>query len=281
MELLITGVTGQLGYEALQVAQTRGLDAYGASRADFSLAEKGAARDFILQHRPQMILHAAAYTAVDKAEDEKELAYQVNAEAAGEIAQAAQEVGAKVLYVSTDYVFPGTGTDFYAVDDPKGPLNVYGASKLAGEEAVQKACAQHFIVRISWVFGENGKNFIKTMLHLADTHSKLTVVNDQIGSPTYVGDLAPLLLTMLTIKKYGTYHATNEGVTSWAGFAREIFRQAGKSVCVEDIRSEERPSKAQRPKNSRMSKQSLDEAGFERLPRWEDALARFLGNLQD
>ena len=280
MELLITGVTGQLGHEALHVAQKCGLDVYGASRADFSLAEKGAARAFILQHRPQMILHAAAYTAVDKAEEEQELAYQVNAEAAGEIAQAAQEVGAKVLYVSTDYVFPGTGTNFYAVDDPKGALNVYGASKLAGEEAVKKACAQYFIVRISWVFGENGKNFIKTMLHLADTHPTLTVVNDQIGSPTYVGDFVPLLLTMLTTKKYGTYHATNEGVTSWAGFAREIFRQAGKSVCVKDIRSEERPSKAQRSKNSRMSKQSLDDAGFKRLPRWEDALARFLENLQ-
>ena len=197
----------------------------------------------------------------------------VNGGATREIAAACRDIGAKLLYLSTDYVFPGTGEDFYEPDDAKGPQNAYGLSKLAGEEAVEELLTRYFIVRISWVFGVNGKNFIKTMLRLAETHDTLTVVDDQIGSPTYTRDLARLLV--------GIYHATNEGVCSWADFAKEIFRQAGRAVTVTPVPSTAYPTPAKRPKNSRLSKRCLDAAGFSRLPDWQDALARYLRELAE
>ena len=191
MKVLVTGVSGQLGFDVMRELLARGIEAKGASRSDFSLTDFAAMRRFVEAHRPTAIIHCAAYTAVDKAEDEPELCREVNAAATGELAHLAKEIGAKFLYISTDYVFPGTGEDFYEPEDKKAPCNVYGESKLLGEEAAQKEIDELFIVRISWVFGENGKNFIKTMLRLAETHEELSVVGDQIGAPTDTRDLAP------------------------------------------------------------------------------------------
>jgi dTDP-4-dehydrorhamnose reductase len=224
-------------------------------------------------------VHCSAFTAVDRAEDEPALCERVNAEGSANLAIAAKEVGAKMMYISTDYVFPGDGDRFYQPEDPTGPLSVYGKTKYMGEESVRNTLERHFILRISWVFGINGNNFVKTMLRLAETKTDLNVVCDQIGSPTYTKDLARLICDMIVTERYGTYHATNEGICSWADFAAEIMKQAGKSTVIHPIPSSQYPTKAHRPLNSRMSKDKLEEAGFERLPHWQDALARYLTEL--
>ena len=209
-----------------------------------------------------------------------ELCRKINAEGTENIAKACKELGCKLLYVSTDYVFNGEGERPWEPDDEREPLNVYGQTKYEGELAVEKYVEKFFIVRIAWVFGINGKNFIKTMLRLGEDHDELTVVADQIGSPTYTYDLARLLVDMIGSEKYGRYHATNEGLCSWYDFAVEIFRQAGMDVRVRPVTSEEYPAKAKRPHNSRMDKAKLEENGFERLPDWKDALGRYLRALQ-
>lgn len=276
MKVLVTGITGQLGFDVMAELQRRKIEAVGAARRDFDLTDDAAIENFIKLHNPDAVIHCAAYTAVDKAEDETETAMQINGHATEVIAQTCKDIDAKMIYISTDYVFPGIGDMPHKVADPKDPPNVYGRSKLAGEEAVIKNLDKYFIVRISWVFGVNGKNFVKTMLRLSETKDKLTVVNDQIGSPTYTADVAPLLVDMVQTDKYGIYHATNEGFCSWAEFAAEIFRQAGAKTEIIPVPSSEYPTKAVRPKNSRLSKQKLDSAGFKRLPNWEDAVKRFL-----
>ncbi len=281
MKVLVTGITGQLGFDVLNELHNRNIEVVGTARADFDLTNKENMIDFIKSHNPDAIIHCAAYTAVDKAEDENELAMQVNASATETIAKICREIDAKMIYISTDYVFPGDGEKPYEVDDPKGPTNSYGRSKLAGEEAVLKMLEKYFIVRISWVFGINGKNFIKTMLKLSETRGELRVVNDQIGSPTFTVDLAHLLVDMVQTEKFGIYHATNEGFCSWAEFAEEIFKQAGKNTKVIPVASSEYPTKATRPKNSRLSKKSLDNAGFKRLPSWKDAVKRYLIELKN
>ena len=281
MKILITGATGQLGQDCVKECTARGHEVHGVSSELFPLSDENVMRAVIEATQPDAILHAAAYTAVDKAEEEPALCRTVNAAGTEILARLARAQGAKLLYISTDYVFPGTGDTPYETDAPTAPLGVYGASKLAGEEAVQEHLEKYFIVRISWVFGLHGKNFVKTMLDLARTHKSLSIVGDQIGSPTYTRDLAPLLADMLESEKYGIYHATNEGFCSWAKFAAEIFRQAGAAVNVTSIPSHMYPTKAVRPKNSRLSKKSLDDAGFHRLPSWEDAVGRFLTELKE
>lgn len=276
MKVLVTGVTGQLGHDCVLELRLHGIEVRGVASRDFSLTDSEAARKYIMAYRPDAVIHCAAYTAVDKAEDDEDKCMAVNALGTRTIAEICRDIGAKMIYISTDYVFPGDGEDFYEVDDPKDPQNVYGASKLAGEKYVQELLEKYFIVRISWVFGINGKNFVKTMLHLSETHDELTVVNDQIGSPTYTRDLAILLTEMVLSDKYGVYHATNEGICSWAEFAQEIFRQAGRSTKVTPVPSTAYPTRAKRPKNSRLSKKSLTEAGFPHLPRWQDAVGRYL-----
>ena len=235
----------------------------------------------MLGYAPDVIVHCAAYTAVDKAEDEgREICRKVNVEGTRNMAQCAKELDAKFMYFSTDYVFPGTGTTPYVEDDVTGPSNFYGLTKLEGEQVVKELLTKYFTLRISWVFADHGHNFIRTMLRLSETHDTLTVVNDQIGSPTYCPDVAKLVCEMIRTEKYGTYHVTNEGLCSWYDFAVEIFRQAGKKVTVKPVTSEEYgASKAVRPKNSRMSKDKLVQAGFDRLPPWQDALTRFLKNV--
>lgn len=276
MKILVTGVTGQLGHDCVKELEDRGFEACGVSSRDFSLTDQAAVRSFLLAYHPDAVIHCAAYTAVDRAEDEVEQCMAVNEGGTRALAKACREIGAKMLYISTDYVFPGNGTEPYEVDDEKDPQNVYGRSKLAGEQAVRELLDAYFIVRISWVFGLNGRNFVRTMLQLSETHDMLTVVDDQIGSPTYTRDLAVLLADMIQTNAYGVYHATNEGFCSWADFAREIFRQAGRDTVVTPVPSSAYPTRAARPKNSRLSKKSLDQMRFARLPRWQDAVGRYL-----
>ena len=278
--ILVTGITGQLGFDVVKELERRGVEVVGTTRNELSLTTEAGAKDFILEQKPEVVIHCAAYTAVDKAESESELALTVNGFGTRWVAEACREVGAKMIYVSTDYVFGGDGRTPYEVHDEKKPVNIYGYSKLLGENSVSTILERHFIVRVSWVFGIKGKNFVKTMLRLAETKDKLRVVNDQIGSPTYTVDLARLLADMAGTEKFGTYHASNEGFCSWADFAKEIFEQAGLSVEVEGIPTIEYPTPARRPFNSRLSKKSLDEAGFERLPTWQDAVKRFLAELK-
>lgn len=276
MKILVTGAGGQLGYDVCKVLAARGVEHRGVDIQDFDITDAAATRTYIVEYGPDAVIHCSAWTAVDRAEDEPERCRAVNVDGTRNIAAACREIGAKMLYISTDYVFSGSGERFYEPEDPTGPLSVYGETKLGGEQAVQELLDRWFIVRISWVFGKNGKNFVRTMLGLAETRTEVNVVCDQVGSPTYTVDLAPLLCDMIATDKYGVYHATNEGVCSWAEFAREIFRLAGKDVRVNAIPTSEYPTRAVRPLNSRMSKDKLEQMGFARLPGWQDALERYL-----
>lgn len=276
MKILVTGAQGQLGYDVIKELKQRNIECIGTDVEEFDITDFAAVNAFITNYHPDAVIHCSAYTAVDKAEDNREICYAVNVKGTENIAKVCKSINAKMIYISTDYVFPGTGEYYYEVDDQTGPLSVYGQSKLDGENVVRRVVDKHFIVRISWVFGKNGNNFVKTMLRLGKEREELNVVCDQIGSPTYTADLAPLLYDMIVTDKYGTYHATNEGVSSWAEFAEEVFRQAGYSTTVNFISASEYPARAVRPLNSRMSKSSLDEARFRRLPNWQDAVGRFI-----
>lgn len=277
--IIVTGVKGQLGYDVVKELNKRNIACKGVDIDELNITNRAAVFDFMRTEKPSAVIHCAAWTAVDRAEDEAEKCMAVNVSGTENIALACKEVGAELMYFSTDYVFPGTGENEYEVDDEKAPQSVYGQTKLEGEYKVLENVDKHYIVRISWVFGINGANFIKTMLRLSETHTELNVVCDQIGSPTYTADLAPLICDMIQSGKYGVYHATNEGYCSWADFAKDIFEKAGKNVVVNPIPSSEYPAKAKRPLNSRLGKRSLDEAGFSRLPTWENALDRYLREL--
>ena len=276
MKALVTGANGQLGFDVMRELEQRGIQARGATREDFSLTDAAATRKFIEGYAPDTVFHCAAYTAVDRAEDEPRIAMAVNGAATGNIAEICRGIHAKLIYISTDYVFPGGGIAAYETDAPTAPKNSYGKSKLAGEDAVRETLKEYFIVRTSWVFGIHGQNFIRTMLRLSESRDELTVVGDQVGSPTYTVDLARLLVDMAETEKYGIYHATNEGTCSWAELAAEVFRQYGCRTKVTPIPTSAYPTKAVRPKNSRMSKDCLDRAGLRRLPNWKDAVGRYL-----
>jgi len=280
MKILVTGASGQLGYDVCRVLKARRIEYIGVSSKELDITDNAMVREFLLKEKPNAVIHCAAYTKVDQAEDEPEHCWAVNVDGTRYLAQTCHETGAKMLYISTDYVFSGTGKQFYEVTDDVNPSSVYGRSKLAGELAVKSLLDNYFIVRISWVFGKNGNNFVKTMLRLAETRTELNVVCDQIGSPTYTADLAPLLCDMIATEKYGIYHATNEGTCSWAEFAEEIFRLAGKNVKVNHILSKDYSVKATRPLNSKMSKNALSQNGFEEMPDWEDALSRYVEELK-
>ena len=279
MKVLVTGVKGQLGYDVCRILSDRKIENRGVDLEDFDITDTAAVNAYISAYAPDAIIHCSAFTAVDKAEDMPEVCKKVNCDGVQNIANAAKALGAKMMYISTDYVFSGTGEDFYTPDDTPAPISVYGKTKWMGEEALKATLSNYFIVRISWVFGKNGNNFIKTMLRLAETKTDLNVVCDQIGSPTYTYDLAQLLCDMIVTDRYGIYHATNEGICSWADFAKEIMAQANKTTVIHPIPSSEYPTKAHRPLNSRMSKDKLEQAGFARLPHWKDALTRFLAEL--
>lgn len=277
--ILVTGASGQLGHDVVEELKRRGLEWNAPSSEEMDITDPDAVMEWIQGACPQAVIHCAAYTAVDRAEDEPDLCMEANVQGTRNVARACFDVGAKMAYISTDYVFDGSGEAPWDTDDRTGPLNVYGASKLEGERMVRAILDEYFIVRISWVFGKNGNNFVKTMLRLGRERETLSIVADQWGSPTYTKDLAPLLCDMVLTDKYGTYHATNEGITNWADFAKEIFRQAGIFCKVNAIPSAEYPTKATRPMNSRLSKASLEAAGFSRLPEWKNALARYLKEL--
>lgn len=302
MKVFVTGVNGQLGHDVMNELAKRGIEGIGTDLApayagvmdgsavtampyvSLDITDAKAVEKTITEIAPDVVVHCAAWTAVDLAEDDDKVAKvrAVNAGGTQNIATVCKAIDAKMVYISTDYVFDGQGTRPWKPDDKNyKPLNVYGQTKLEGELAVANTLDKYFIVRIAWVFGRNGKNFIKTMLRLGKTHKELRVVNDQIGTPTYTFDLARLLVDMILTDKYGYYHATNEGgYISWYDFAVEIFKTAGMDVKVIPVSTEEYGlSKAARPFNSRLDKSKLVQNGFEPLPDWRDALKRYVSEL--
>ena len=303
MKVLVTGVGGQLGYDVMNELAKRGHEGIGTDLAEaYSGVQDGtpvcsmpyarlditdiqAVKQMFSEFRPDVVIHCAAWTAVDLAEDEdkQETVYAVNAKGTEYIAEACKKLDCKMIYISTDYVFNGQGTDPWQPDcKDYAPLNVYGKSKLQGELAVSSLLDKYYIVRIAWVFGTNGKNFIKTMLNVGKSHDTVQVVNDQIGTPTYTYDLARLLVDMAETDRYGYYHAPNEGgYISWYDFTCEIYRQVGYATKVVPVTTAEYGlSKAARPFNSRLDKTKLVENGFELLPTWQDALSRYLKEVE-
>ena len=282
MKVLVTGVKGQLGYDVVNELTARGHEAIGVDVQDMDITDAEAVDRVIKAAAPDAVIHCAAYTAVDAAEDNEEICRRVNAGGTQNIANVCKELDIKMIYISTDYVFNGEGERPWEPDDRREPVSVYGQTKYEGELAVQNTLEKYFIVRIAWVFGINGKNFVKTMLKLAETHDTLRVVDDQFGSPTYTFDLSKLLVDMIETEKYGVYHATNEGICSWYEFACAIFKEAGlgDKITVEPVSTAEYGAKASRPANSRMSKEKLTQYGFKKLPPWQDALKRYVAELK-
>ena len=276
MKIFVTGVKGQLGYDVVNELEGRGIETIGVDIEEMDITDSTSTWAVIKEAAPDAVIHCAAYTAVDAAEDNEDICRKVNTEGTQNIAAVCKDLDIPMMYISTDYVFDGQGERPWEPDDKRNPLSVYGQTKYEGELAVQNTLDKYFIVRITWAFGVNGKNFVRTMLRLAETNDKITVVNDQFGAPTYTYDLAVLLADMIVTDKYGIYHATNEGNCSWYEFAREIFREADIDMEVIPVSSNAYNAKAARPVNSRMDKKKLDENGFKRLPEWQDALKRYL-----
>ena len=283
MRILVTGVKGQLGHDVVNEMVKRGLEPVGVDLEEMDITDAGACRKVITESKVDAVIHCAAYTAVDAAEDNVDVCRKVNADGTRNIAEVCRDLDIKMMYISTDYVFDGDKNGAYFPEDRVCPVSVYGESKELGEQFVRAATARHFIVRISWVFGVHGNNFVKTMLRLAETRDTLNVVCDQVGSPTYTADLAVLLCNMFGTEEYGTYHATNADICSWYEFACEIFRQAGKNVKVVPVTTQEYlrmvPQQARRPKNSVLAQDKLSKNGFALLPEWKDALKRFLAEI--
>ena len=285
MKCLITAVKGQLGYDINRELVKRGYtDILALDKDEMDITDRDEVLRIVKDYNPDVIFHCAAWTAVDKAEEMADACHNVNVIGTKNMVDASLEVGAKIIYMSTDYVFDGTKDGIYTEDDLVNPKSVYGRTKFEGEEEVRRN-PNHFITRISWVFGINGGNFIRTMLKLSDNHDTLNVVDDQIGSPTYTVDLARLLVDMSETDKYGTYNATNEGYVSWADFAEYIFKVNNKNVKVNHVSTEEYLEltgtvQAYRPRNSRLSKEKLVLNGFDKLPSWEDATIRYSEELK-
>ena len=303
MRYFITGYKGQLGYDiAKTLLENKESDIVVSDRVDFDpdidkksiklkeennlafrtldITNKEEVMSLIEDIKPDVIFHCAAWTNVDGAEDNYDACYKVNVDGTANLTEVAKKLDCKIVYISSDYVFDGKKEGLYKEDDSTNPLNVYGKTKFLGEEAVRKY-DKHFILRISWVYGVNGRNFVKTMLNLSETKDELNVVCDQVGSPTYTKDVARLLVDMVKTDKYGTYHGTNENYCSWAEFAREIFKLNNCNVVVHDTKSIDYKTKAERPLNSKLSKEKLNNSGFELLPSWEDALNRYCQELVD
>ena len=282
MKILVTGYKGQLGYDVVNEATSRGIQAIGVDIDEMDITNQEQVNTVIKSGNYDAVVHCAAWTAVDKAEEPElfETVKKVNATGTKYIADVCEELDIPMMYFSTDYVFDGEGTTPWNEYDERHPLNVYGLTKAQGEEFVEKL-KKHFIIRIAWVFGKNGNNFIKTMLRLGKERGAVSVVNDQVGNPTYTYDLAKLVVDMIQTDKYGKYHATNSGdFISWYDFACEIFKQAGMDVKVTPVDSNQFPAKAKRPKNSRRNQTELDKNGFDRLPAWQDALGRYLKEIE-
>ncbi len=300
MKIFVTGVSGQLGHDVMNELHERGIEAVGSDiqpsyggRQDgtavtampyvqMDITDAEAVKRVLGESGADAVIHCAAWTAVDKAEEAEETCRRVNALGTENIAAFCGEAGLPMMYFSTDYVFNGNGTRPWEPEDAYEPLGVYGATKAEGEAAVRRLVPKYFILRIAWVFGLNGHNFIKTMLRLSKTHDTLTVVNDQIGTPTYTLDLARLVADMIVTDRYGIYHVTNEGeYISWYDFARAIFEEAGKTVTILPVTSEEYGAAAKRPYNSRMNREKIRQEGFTPLPHWRDALRRYIAALPE
>ena len=278
--VLVTGFNGQLGFDVIKELNRRNIECLGIDKETLDITDINAVYEYISKLKPESVIHCAAYTAVDRAEDEEEICSKVNVYGTENIAKACKKIDTKMIYISTDYVFDGQGEVPFEIDGNIKPLSVYGKTKYEGELKAKEILDKYFIVRISWVFGINGNNFIDTMLRFGKEKESLNVVCDQIGSPTYTFDLAPLLCDMALSEKYGVYHATNEGFCSWAAFAEEIMQKGNLSCKINPIPTSEYPTKAVRPFNSRLSKKSLVEGGFVLLPSWKDALDRYLIELR-
>lgn len=286
MKVLVTGVKGQLGYDVVNELKKRNHEAVGVDIEEMDITDAESVKSVITSAAPDAVIHCAAWTAVDAAEDEENIpkVQAVNVDGTRNIAKICKQLDCKMIYISTDYVFNGQGSEAWKADCKEySPLSVYGRTKLEGELSVSGILDKYFIVRIAWVFGKNGKNFVKTMLNVGKKFPEVRVVCDQIGTPTYTYDLARLLVDMVETEKYGYYHATNEGgFISWYDFTCEIFRQAGYSTKVIPVTTEEYGiSKAARPFNSRLDKSKLSENGFKPLPTWQDALSRYLKEIED
>ena len=281
-KVMVTGGAGQLGFDVIKELKKRGYkDIFAPTIEELDLTDKEAVDKAMQDYKPNLVIHCAAYTAVDAAEDDKEKAGNINIDATNYIADNCKKLDSKLIYISTDYVFDGAKdlSEVYEINDETNPQSVYGLTKLMGERKALEN-PKTFIVRTSWVFGINGKNFMRTMLNLSETKDELNVVSDQYGSPTYTVDLARLLVDMARTEKYGLYHANNEGYCNWAEFAEEIFRQNKKDVKVNHVTSEEYPQKAYRPRNSKLSKNALIDNDFDLLPSWKDAVRRYSKELK-
>ncbi len=278
--IAVTGINGQLGYDVIKILTKRNIPCIGTGRTELDITDRDAVFNFCDRIKPNAVIHCAAYNNVDKAEKDAESCALVNVVGTENIALACKKINAKMMFFSSDYVFSGEKNGEYEVDDKKSPLSVYGVSKAAAEDKIVQNIEKYFILRISWAFGINGSNFVKTMLRLSETKTSINVVGDQIGSPTYTRDLAELICDMIVTEKYGIYHATNEGFCTWAEFAQIIFEYTGKKTTVNPVLTEEYGAAAKRPLNSRLSKKSLDSAGFLRLPNWEDALKRYINEME-
>ncbi|WP_242284086.1 dTDP-4-dehydrorhamnose reductase [Bacillus cereus] len=279
MKVLVTGAQGQLGQDVVSLLKEQTWEVFGFGREELNITDEKQVSEKVLLIQPDIIIHTAAYTQVDQAESDEEAAFKVNAEGTKYLAQAAEAVGAKFCYVSTDYVFDGTKDTPYKADDQTNPQTVYGKSKLVGEQYTQEYCSKSYIVRTAWVFGLYGNNFVKTMLRLAEENKELGIVHDQVGSPTYTTDLARFIISLVQTDKYGVYHGSNSGVCSWYEFAKEIFKQSNIEIVVNPLKTEDFPRPAARPKYSVLDKGMIEENGFESLQNWKEALKDFLKKL--
>lgn len=276
MKILVTGAKGQLGSDLVKQLDNRNITHFGADRHDFDITDNDKTCSFIKSYRPDLVVHCAGYTKVDDAEENITYCIKVNYEGTKNVALSCKEVGSKLIYISTDYIFDGMKNLPYEVNDNANPLNIYGWSKLLGENCVTEVLKNYFIIRVSWMFGHSDNNFVETIINLAKEKKKLNVVDDQIGSPTYTVDLADKIIEIGQSDKFGIYHVTNEGFCTRARFAEEIIKNLNLRCEINHIKCNEYASKALRPKNSKLSKKSLLESGFSLLPTWEDALKRYL-----
>ncbi|MED1266873.1 dTDP-4-dehydrorhamnose reductase [Bacillus mycoides] len=279
MKVLVTGAKGQLGQDVVNLLAEQTWEVFGLGREELNITDEKQVSEKVLLIQPDIIIHTAAYTQVDQAESDEEAAFNVNAEGTKYLAKAAEAVGAKFCYVSTDYVFDGTKNEPYKADDQTNPQTVYGKSKLVGEQYTQEYCSKNYIVRTSWVFGLYGNNFVKTMLRLAEDRKELGIVHDQVGSPTYTADLARFIIDLVQTDKYGIYHGSNSGICSWYEFAKEIFEQSNIEIMINPLTTEDFPRPAARPKYSVLDKGMIEQNGFESFQDWKKALKDFLNKL--
>lgn len=280
LKFMVTGVNGQLGHDVVLKLKELNINVVAPGRDEFDLTNREQIQKYIFKEKPDVIIHCAAYTAVDKAEDQKDACYMVNVEGTRFIAETAKQINAKLVYVSTDYVFDGLGEDPHSEDKETKPVNYYGYTKEQGEKIVRAILDNYFIVRTSWVYGSNGHNFVKTMLKLAESRNEINVVSDQIGAPTYSKDLAEFIINLVKTNQYGIYHGVNEGYCSWYEFAKIIFEKSGIEMKINPISTKEYPTKAVRPLNSKLLKGNTERAEINRLPHWEDAISRFISELK-